>query len=163
MAKLLGASQVISTISSDEKARHAKDAGADVTINYREEDVPARVMEATDGKGVDHYIEVDLHGNAKMLPHVCAFGGYIVVYGSNQAEATLIAPEFYFRHLKMEGFALYFLGEERFAEVGKAINNMLENNQLKHRVVANYKLDDIAKAHEDVEFGHAIGNVVMLP
>jgi len=163
IAKLLGASKVISTISSDEKARHAQEAGADVTINYREEDVPARVMEATDGKGADHYIEVDLHGNAKMLPHVCAFGGYVVVYGSNKPEATLIAPEFFFRHLKMEGFALYFLGKARFAEVGNAINDMLENKQLQHRIAASYKLDDIAQAHEDVEFGHAIGNVVVLP
>lgn len=162
-ARLLGASKIISTISGDEKAQHAKDAGADVTINYREEDVPARVMEATDDKGVDHYIEVDLHGNAKMLPHVCAFGGYIVVYGSNKADATLIAPEFYFRHLKMEGFALYFLGKERFAEVGRAINSMLEKGQLKHRVAASYPLDDIALAHEDVEFGKVLGNVVVVP
>jgi NADPH2:quinone reductase len=163
IAKLLGASKVIATISSDEKARHAKDAGADVTINYREEDVPARVMEATDGKGADHYIEVDLHGNAKMLPHVCAFGGYVVIYGSNKPEATLNVPEFFFRHLKMEGFGLYFLGKDRFAEVGNAINDMLENKQLKHRIAATYKLDDVAQAHEDVEFGKVIGNVVVLP
>lgn len=163
MAKIMGAANVLATISSDEKAEHAKQAGADVVINYRTEDVPARVMAATGDQGADHYIEVDLHGNGKMLPHVCAFGGFIALYGSNKPEATLIAPEYFFRHLKMEGFALYFLGDDRFQEIGAAINGMLEQGQLQHRIAATYGLDDIAEAQDDVEFGRKIGNVIIEP
>ena len=42
MAKLLGAARVIATVSSEEKAQRAKAAGADATVNYKSEDVPAR-------------------------------------------------------------------------------------------------------------------------
>ena len=163
MAKLLGAKQVLSTISSDEKAGHARDAGADVVINYREQDVAAEVMKATDNEGVDHVVEVDLHGNGVLLPRVCAFGGSIAVYGSNKPEVTLIAPEFYFRHLKLEGFALYFLGDERFQKIGSEINRMLTEDQLKHRIIKIYPLDQAAEAHNDVELGRAIGTVLVQP
>jgi len=51
-ARLLGARQVIATVSSDAKARLARDAGADLAVDYRREDAAARIREATAGAGV---------------------------------------------------------------------------------------------------------------
>jgi NADPH:quinone reductase len=69
-AKLLGAAQVIATVSSPEKAEHARQAGADAVINYRTEPVAERIMELTTGHGADRIVEVDLAGNARLLPRL---------------------------------------------------------------------------------------------
>ncbi|MDA0787286.1 MAG: NADPH:quinone reductase [Proteobacteria bacterium] len=53
-----GGATVIGTVSSNEKAARALEDGATHTINYKTEDVAARVMELTDGKGVDRVVEV---------------------------------------------------------------------------------------------------------
>src|SRR5215207_7476637 len=61
-AKHFGA-RVIATVSSPEKAAHASRAGADLIVNYRSENVAARVREYTGGSGVHHVVDVDFGGN----------------------------------------------------------------------------------------------------
>src|SRR3954454_6035536 len=70
-ARLLGARQIIATVSSEEKAGHAKAAGADEVINYKADAVPDRVRKITRGRGV----EVDIAGNATIVPKIIAQGG----------------------------------------------------------------------------------------
>ena len=60
LAKWSGAS-VISTVSGDEKAAVANDAGADLVINYRDEDVVAAIEDFTNGEGVDRILEVEFN------------------------------------------------------------------------------------------------------
>ena len=55
--------RVIATVSSPEKAERARAGGAAHVINYRQEDVAARVLDITGGVGVDHIAEVDFGGN----------------------------------------------------------------------------------------------------
>jgi len=66
---------VIATVSSDAKAAHATLAGADVVINYRSADVVSRVLDITQGDGVDRISEVDFGVNlpvtAKILAKQC--------------------------------------------------------------------------------------------
>jgi NADPH2:quinone reductase len=89
MSKLLGAARVIATVSSPEKARHALEAGADEVIDYKREDVAERVAAITGGHGADRVVEVDIAGNAALLPRVVARDGLCVVYGSNWSQACL--------------------------------------------------------------------------
>ena len=53
LARVLGAGLIIGTVGSAEKAKLARELGADVAINYREENVAERVQEITDGAGAD--------------------------------------------------------------------------------------------------------------
>ena len=69
-AKAKGA-QVIATVSSPDKAKAAREAGADPTIDYKREDVGEKVKEFTDKRGVDAVIEMDFAANAKLLPACC--------------------------------------------------------------------------------------------
>ena len=62
LAKWAGAT-VIATVSSEAKAGRARAGGADHVINYRTEDVAARVRDITGGEGVDHVVDVDFGGN----------------------------------------------------------------------------------------------------
>ena len=89
-AKRFGAT-VIATVSSAAKAMHATAAGANFTINYKSEDVTARVREFTSGAGVHHIVDVDFGGNlATTLPLLRANGS--IAYYATKGNATPILP-----------------------------------------------------------------------
>jgi NADPH:quinone reductase len=157
-AKACGAT-VVTTVSSEAKAALARQAGADHTIDYKREDVGERVAALT-GK-VDAVIEMDLAANAKLYPAVLRPRGHIVVYGTGSAEATIPAQPSLVNAMKIEFVYVYELtGPEREAAVS-AINLMLENKTLINNVAMTLPLSDIAAAHEAVEGGKIMGNVVV--
>ena len=158
-AKARGA-VVIATVSSEEKAKLALDAGADHVIDYKREDVGARVMELTDQAGVDAVIELDLTANARLLPAVLRPRGTVVVYGT-RAEAQIPAQWLLVNAVALKFIFVYELSpEEREAAVG-TITRMLAEKRLVNNVALTLPLDDIVAAHEAVEQGKAAGNVVV--
>src|SRR5437588_3523136 len=74
---------VIATVSSSEKAGRARAGGAAHVINYRAEDVAARVLDITGGLGVDHIAEVDFGGNLAATLRCLRVNGSIMIYASN--------------------------------------------------------------------------------
>lgn len=162
MAKLKGA-RVIATVSSPEKAQHAKAAGADIVIDRKSDNVVARVREATGGEGVVRVIEVDLAGNIAWLPQVIHDYGMIVVYGSSQRELPVSFAASIIGNIGYRFFIVYnqpaSLRERAVAE----LNALLAGNRLQHTIAATFELGDIAAAHEMVEGGRQIGNVIVTP
>jgi NADPH2:quinone reductase len=75
--------RVIATVSSAEKAERACAGGAAHVINYRQEDVAARVLDITNGIGVDHIAEVDCGGNLASALQCLRVNGSIMIYGTN--------------------------------------------------------------------------------
>jgi len=158
-AKAQGAT-VLTTVSSPEKAKVAKEAGADHTIDYKQETVGERVMEITGKRGVDAVIEMDLAGNAKLLPSVLRPKGSVIIYGTN-GEATIPAPFCLVNSIRLQFFIVYELDEAERARTVGAITKALDGGKLMHRVAQpTYGLDDIVTAHETVEKG-TIGNVIV--
>lgn len=81
MAKLMGATVAI-TSSSDEKLERARDLGADFTLNYREQPEWGRaVRDWTDGRGVDHVVEVGGPGTLAQSIEAVRVGGHISLIG----------------------------------------------------------------------------------
>jgi NADPH2:quinone reductase len=159
-AKARGA-MVLTTISSEAKAKLARQAGADHTIDYKRENVGERVMAATGNTGVDAVVEMDLAANAKLYPGVLRPRGHIVVYGTGSAEATIPAQPALVNALKIEFVYVYELkAAEREAAVS-AINRMLDSQALINNVALSLPLNDIVAAHEAVEQGQTMGNVVV--
>jgi NADPH2:quinone reductase len=157
-AKARGAT-VVATISSEAKARLAKEAGADHTIDYKRENVGERVAALT-GK-VDAVIEMDLAANAKLYPEVLRPRGHVVVYGTGSAEAALPAQHLLVNAMTIEFIYVYELtAEERTAAVS-AITRMLESKTLINNIALSLPLNDIVKAHEAVEGGKVMGNVIV--
>jgi len=160
-ARLLGACQVLTTVSGPAKARHALAAGADAAILYRDEDVPARVRELTGGRGVDRVIELDIAGNAATLPGLLAPGGFVACYGSNRPEASLAFFPNIMAGIGYRFFIVYELGEADRARAVGALNAWCRAGLLKHPVAARLPLHEIVAAHQAVESGTLIGNVVV--
>ena len=161
LARLLGAAKIISTVSSAEKARIAEGYGADHVINYRTEDVAHRVKELTDGKGVDRVVEVDAAANVRSLPDIIARDGLYVVYGSGAAEIPFAFGPMIAIGAAVRFFVVYELVPAVRERTVGALNTYLRAGVLKHAVARTFPLDDVAAAHEAVESGKMIGNVVL--
>jgi NADPH2:quinone reductase len=163
IAKLLGAAQVIATVSSDEKAEHARSAGADAIVNYRSESVPDRVREITGGRGVDRVVEVDLAGNASLLPKIVAKDGLCAAYGSNAPQASFDFGPMILSGAAVRFFIVYELSPAARARGIADLNRWMNDGRLQHAVGATLPLERTVDAHELVEAGKVIGNVVVTP
>ena len=159
-AKKRGAT-VIATVSSAAKAELARQAGAAHVIDYRRENVGERVMAITGKRGVDAVIEVDLAANARLLPDVLAPNGIVAIYGSGAPQATIPFVFLLQNSIELKFFLVYQMAQRERERATAEITRMLERGQLIHNVAQSFDLDDIVAAHETVEAGTALGNIVI--
>jgi len=161
MAKMAGARRVMATVSGEAKAMLALQAGADEVIDYRQEDVVARVLAATDGQGVDRVIEVDFAANVSASLAAVRAEGDIVVYGSGQSEIAVPFFPSIVKNVRLRFFIVYNLTAADRAAAIAQLTGWLRDGRLQHSIAARLPLDSIAEAHELVEGGRALGNVVL--
>lgn len=157
-----GGARVLSTASGSEKAAAAERAGADLVFNYRDEDVAACVLEATDGAGVDHIVDVDFGENLPVSASVIKQNGVIAAYASMRGPQPVVP--FYDLMRKNVTIRSVFVYEMPWAafEAGFAdIAAWLKADTGKPAIGGRYPLDRLAEAHEAVEQGEVIGNVVV--
>lgn len=152
---------VITTVSSPAKAEIARQAGADHVIDYKREDVGERVMAITGKRGVDAVIEMDLAANARLLPNVLAPNGVVAIYGSGAAEASIPFQFLLQNSITMQFFLVYLMPQAERERATADITRMLERNELIHNVAQTFDLGDMVAAHEAVESGKAMGNIVV--
>ena len=118
-------------------------------------------MALTGKAGVDAVVEMDLAANAKLYPGMLHARSAVVVYGTGSAEAAIPAQFLLVNGSRLQFIFVYELtAEERTAAV-TGIKRMLENKTLINNVALTLPLDDIVAAHEAVEQGKAMGNVVV--
>lgn len=161
IATLRGA-RVIGTASAV-RADHARDAGAAEVIDYKSEGVAARVKELTGGRGADAIIDMDFSSTSKLLPEgALAPHGKLVCYGSNvAADIPVNFPAMLWGSVTLQMFLVYELTPaDRVAAIAD-LQALLRDGRLRHTIGARYPLDAIAEAHEAVESGKVIGNVVV--
>jgi NADPH:quinone reductase len=159
-AKAAGAT-VITTVSSEDKAKLARAAGAADVIDYKRENVGERVMAITGGRGVDAVIELDLAANARLLPGIAHARTKVVVYGTGAHVAEIPAQFLLTSAVTIQFIFVYELSPAERATALAMIARMIEARQLLHNVAGTFPLEDIVAAHEAVEQGRAPGNVVV--
>ena len=159
-AKLRGA-RVLTTVSGAEKATHASAAGADAIINYRDEDVTDRVKSLTDGRGVDAIVEMDLTRNGQYYPGVLRPFARVVVYGMSGSEATLPSLWMMQNSIQLRFIFIYEITPEDRTAVLAELTDHLAAKRLKHTIARRLPLARVAEAHDLVEAGKLVGNVVL--
>jgi NADPH2:quinone reductase len=162
-AKLLGAAQVIATVSSPEKAEHARAAGADETVDYKAESVADRVHAITRGRGVDRIVEVDIAGNATLLPQIVARDGLCVVYGSNAPQASFDFGPMILSGAAVRFFIVYELSVDARRTGIADLTRWMEDGLVQHTIATTLPLEGTVEGHELVEQGKVIGNVIVEP
>ncbi len=161
LAKWSGAN-VIATVSGDEKAAIANDAGADLIINYRDDDVVTAVKDFTNGHGVDRILEVEFGGNLSVSKEVIKPNGTIAAYGSVAVmEPSLPFYDLMFKGVKLNTYLIYIVSENDRSSIINGLNRAMDDGALKHLVTQTYALDEIIDAHESMESNQVIGNIVV--
>ncbi|WP_295519113.1 NADPH:quinone reductase [Limnohabitans sp. Rim8] len=158
----LAGGRVIGTVGSEAKAAHARAAGMDEAIFYKTESVPERVKAFTQGRGADVIIDMDFSTTARwaaegaLAPH-----GQVVCYGSNALEVPMPFRPWLYQSMGVKFFLVYDLTPaDRLVAVAR-LSAMLSQQQLQHSIGACFTLDQITQAHQTVEAGQTVGNVVL--
>jgi NADPH:quinone reductase len=160
-AKLAGARLIVATVSTAAKAALALTAGADVTLDYKSEDVGQRCVQLTEGNGVDRIIELDLAANLKADLVAVHQDGEITVYGSGAPEISVPFLASALKNVRYQFFIVYKLSPADRATAVEELSALLDRDRLQHNIAARLPLTRIAEAHELVESGRAVGNVVV--
>jgi len=159
LAKLGGAT-VISTVSSEEKSQIASAAGADYTINYREGDTAAKIMDLTGGAGVDHIVEVDMAANFPVSEQVLKSSGVLAVYSAGSSPAPTVPLKFRSSNVTVRMVLVYDMPEPAKTAAIADITSWLQQGKLAHFPGPHYSLEQLKDAHLAVEAA-AIGKVIV--
>lgn len=168
MAKAAGA-KVITTVGSDEKATLARELGADTVINYKTEDVHARVKEASGGAGVQVWYETQPPGDLDRTIEVMAPRGRIVVMAGRTAKPTFTNGPFYVKGLSLFGFAMFNMTPDEQRAAAEDLNRWTAAGKLRAVVGQRFPLKDTAAAHRLQEentlqkAGTLTGKIVIQP
>lgn len=159
-----GGARVLATVSGEAKAAHAAAGGADATVNYRQEDVAARVRELTGGEGVDRIVEVDFGGNLAVAMGVLKRNGVVSVYASDGNTK----PEIGVRALMGLNATLHFvvlnsIPPEARRQAQRDVTRWAAGGERLFPVAERFPLDGIVAAHELVESLDKLGTVVVEP
>ena len=159
LAKWGGAS-VIATVSSDAKGERA--SSADHLINYREEDVAEKILEITDGAGVDRVVDVNLGVNWETNYKILKIGGVITSYSSMGDRMPRFPHyELMLNNITIRLVMIHCCPPEALAHAGRDVTRAMDDGALSHHIAERFPLDELASAHEAVEAGEAVGNVVV--
>lgn len=166
MAKLMGASPVIATASSQEKLDLARELGADVLINYTEDDWPDQVRQATGGAGADVILEM-VGGDfvEKNLRCMNAWGR-MVVFGAASGDRGSVSPMDLLR--KNHSIIGFFLPQvmsrpDLFVPSLQEMMGWISSGDVKLTIGASYHLQEAEQAHRDLEGRRTTGKIVLNP
>jgi NADPH2:quinone reductase len=146
MAKAIGA-KAITTVGSDEKAKLARDLGADLAVNYKTEDIDAAIRKFTDGKGVQVWYETQREPNFQRTFDLLALRGRMIVMAGRQAQPIFPLGPFYTKDRSLFGFAMFNATAVEQQECAKDINRWLGEKKLRVIVGKTFPLADAAAAH----------------
>jgi NADPH2:quinone reductase len=156
-----GGARVITTVSSPQKAKIAHAAGADLVIDYKQEDVAERVRKFSP-TGVDRIVEVDFGGNIATTEKLLSRFSTVAIY----ATKGNVKPQVTVRVLTSKNVTIYCMQLpltpmplQRKAQAGMA--EWLAGGRRIHMVAAQFPLKETVGAHLAVEAGTKLGTVIV--
>jgi len=166
MAHNLGA-RVIATVSTEEKAKLARVAGADEVILYTQQDFEAETKRLTNGQGVDVVYDGVGKTTFEKGLNVLRSRGYMVLFGGSSGAV----PPFDLVQLSTKGslfvtrptLAHYIATTDELRTRASAVFGMIREGKLKLRIEHTYKLTDAQQAHRDLEARKTTGKLLLLP
>jgi NADPH2:quinone reductase len=166
MASRLGA-RVIGTVSSEQKAHLARQAGAHELILYTEQDFEAEIKRLTNGRGVDVvYDSVGKTTFEKSL-NVLRPRGYLVLFGGSSGAV----PPFDLIKLSQKGSLFitrptlghYVVARNELEARASDIFNWINAGTLKLRIEHIYPLSEAQQGHRDLEGRKTTGKLLLIP
>ncbi len=168
IAKAAGA-RVITTVGAPDKARLVAEWGADAVLNYKTDDVPAGVRQATGGRGVDVWYETLREPDLVRTVDLMAQRGRIVVIAGRQAKPVFPVGPFYVKGLSLFGFAMFNATAAEQRRCADDLNRWLAEGKLRPPIGKVFPLAEAAQAHRFLEentlhgSGTLLGKVLVTP
>jgi NADPH:quinone reductase len=165
-ARALGV-KLIGTVSSPEKAALAREHGAWATIDYTKEDVVARVLELTGGAKVPVVYDGVGKDTWEQSLDCLQPRGLMVSFGSSSGPVTGVNLGI----LSQKGslfvtrptLATHLTPRSRYEDSAKELFQMVNSGKIKIDVTRRYRLDQAARAHEDLAGRRTTGSCVIIP
>jgi NADPH:quinone reductase len=166
MAHNIGA-RVIGTVSTEEKAKLARDAGADDIIFYTQSDFETGTKKLTDGKGVDVvYDSVGKTTFEKGL-NVLRPRGMMALFGGSSGAVPPFDPIALTQkgslYLTRPSIGHYIMTRQQLEQRAGAVFGMIRGGKLKLRIEHAYPLQQAAQAHRDLEGRKTTGKLLLIP
>ncbi|MDP9160206.1 MAG: zinc-binding dehydrogenase, partial [Acidobacteriota bacterium] len=166
MAHNIGA-RVIGTVSTEEKAKLAREAGADEIIFYTKTDFEAETKRLTGGKGVDVVYDGVGKDTFEKGFNVLRPRGYMVLFGGSSGAVAPFDPIL----LSTKGslfltrpmLAPHIATSEELQARAGAVLGMIGSGKVKLRVEHTYPLAEAAQAHRDLQGRKTTGKLLLLP
>jgi NADPH:quinone reductase len=166
MAHNIGA-RVIATVSTEEKAKLARAAGADEVILYTEADFEVETKRLTGGKGVDVvYDSVGKTTFDKGLNLLRPRGMMVLFGGSSGAVAPidpLVLTQKGSLFLTRPSLGHYIATTQELQQRAGAVFGMIRDGKLKLRIEHVYPLAEVQRAHRELEGRKTTGKLLLLP
>jgi NADPH:quinone reductase len=166
MAKMRGA-RVIGTVSTDDKAKLARAAGADEVILYTSQDFEAEAKRMTGGKGLQ--VVYDSVGKTTFEKgfNVLAPRGMMILYGQSSGpvapfDAGILGAKGSLFLTRPSLFAYTATREELLQRAGDVLG-WIRDGKLKLRMEFEFPLKDVAEAHRALEGRKTTGKVLLIP
>jgi len=164
LAKSFGA-HVIATAGGPAKTSLVHKLGADIVIDYREQDFVAEVLKATGGRGVDVVWE-SIGGDVFTRSLECTKpGGRLISFGSNSFTGVgkVDFYPFWTKNLRLIGWGGTSNAEAHSEEIMARLFCLAEAGMLRPVVAQVLPLEEAAEAHRMIEAREAVGKVIIAP
>jgi NADPH2:quinone reductase len=156
-----GGARVFTTVSSAAKAGLAREAGADVVIDYLREDVAQKVLDLTEGRGVDRIVDVDFGRNLATSLKAIRTNGAIATYASTVPNPVVPFDAIKGGNVTIHALRLPLMPRAICQAAQADIVRWLHAGRRIHQVASLHALKDTAAAHEAVEAGTKQGTVIV--
>ena len=154
--------QVVTTVSSDAKAAHARAAGADIAINYRNENVVERIR--AEVGGVDRIVDVDFGKNLPVSAAVLKPHGAITCYASASVRDAVFPYNDLLRlNISVRPVFVYTMSDAAKAQAHADIARWVREAKPIFAIALRFSLEEAVQAHLAVERGEKIGHVLLTP
>jgi NADPH:quinone reductase len=166
MAHDIGA-RVLATVSTEEKAKLARDAGADEIIFYTKTDFEAETRRLTSGEGV--HVVYDSVGKTTFEKglNVLRPRGMMVLFGGSSGAVPpvdlIVLSQKGSLYITRPTLANYIASREELVARSGAVFGMITSGKLKLRLEHTYPLPDAQRAHRDLEGRKTTGKLLLIP
>jgi NADPH2:quinone reductase len=163
LARWGGAELVIATVSGPEKAELARQAGAQVVVNYRDDNAAAQIRSAAP-RGVHRIVEVALDANLGLDLEVAAPHAVITSYAATpDSQAKLPVRQLMADNIALRFMLLYTVRPTELRAAIDAVSTAVTEGILHTLPLHRFKLEQISSAHAAVESGAAGKVLIDLP
>ena len=162
LAKAMGATVLAVVRGTEDREEDSRRAGADLVVNTDRDDLRARALELTEGRGARCMVDVDLGAHLDIAWRITAQNGTIASFGSaTNPRPVLDWPKFMYRNIAIRGVAIFEVPEPAKLAAAAFVQKSLEEGRLWHRIDSRFPLDGIAAAHRRQETGRPRGKVIV--